>query len=174
MTYPIHMRGYSLIEMIVSVGIFSLVMLVSTSAYLALIELDRQSRTTSDVMNSLSFAVDSMSRAIRTGTNYCVAGCSTSSFSFQNEEGVTVIYAYTSGTITQKIGTDDPLPIIDPRITIDPTYGLRFYTWGTVDGPADGQPRVTFTLAGSMLPDPRSEPVSFQVQGTATQRLIDL
>jgi prepilin-type N-terminal cleavage/methylation domain-containing protein len=168
------MRGYSLIEMIVSVGIFSVVMLVSTSAYLSLISLDRQARATSDVMSNLTFVVDSMSRNIRTGRSYCISGCTSNSFSFVNAEGETVVYAYTNGTITQKIGTANPESLIDPRITIDATYGLRFYTWGTTAGSSDGQPRVTFTVAGSMTPDPRTPAVTFAVQGTATQRLIDL
>lgn len=166
-------RGYTLLEMIVSVGIFSVVMLVATAAYLTLIHLDRQSRATTDVMSNLSFAVDSMSRAIRTGSDYCVAGCTSSRFSFIDSEGRRIVYAYTGGTITQQVESGAPAAIVDSRITV-PSDGLRFYRWGTAPGAADGQPRITFVIKGSVVPEPGAAPVTFVVQSGATQRLIDL
>lgn len=166
-------RGYTLLEMIVSVGIFSVVMLIATAAYLTLIHLDRQSRATTDVMSNLSFAIDSMSRAIRTGSNYCVSGCTSSSFSFVDSEGRTITYAYQGGTITQQVDGGAAVGIIDSRITV-PSNGLRFYRWGTAAGAADGQPRVTFVIKGSVIPEPGAAPVTFVVESGATQRLIDL
>jgi len=168
------MRGYTLLEMIVSVGLFSIVMLIATAAYLTLINMDRQTRATSDLMTNLSFAVDSMSRSIRTGTDYCVAGCFTDSFSFIDSEGRQIIYEYEGGVITRKIDGSTPLAITDPRITIPATNGLRFYVWGKNSGPADGQPRVTFTIQGTITPDVNLDPVEFVIQSGATQRAIDL
>lgn len=173
MSTPRAQRGYTLLEMIVSVGIFSVVMLVATAAYLTLIHLDRQSRATTDVMTNLSFVIDSMSRSIRTGSDYCRTGCNASRFSFVDSEGRTIVYARTAGTITQQVDGGAPSPIVDSRITI-PSDGLRFYRWGTNPGAADGQPRITFVVKGSVVPEPGADPVTFVVQSGATQRLIDL
>lgn len=168
------MRGYTLLEMIVSVGLFSVVMLVATAAYLTLISMDRQTRATSDLMTNMSFAVDSMTRSIRTGTDFCTATCAPSKFSFIDSEGRTIIYTLDNGQIMRQIDGATPLAITDPRIKVDATNGLRFYVWGEAAGAGDGQPRVVFTVKGSITPDSNQEAVEFVVQGGATQRAIDL
>ncbi len=170
-TQPI--RGYTLLEMIVSVGLFSIVMLVATAAYLTLINMDRQTRATSDLMTNLSFAVDSMSRSIRTGTDYCTAGCFTDSFSFVDSEGRQIVYELEGGVITRKIDGSTALAITDSRITISSPDGLRFYVYGDTAGASDGQPRVTFTIKGS-IQQPANDPIEFVIQSGATQRAIDI
>lgn len=171
MTPPL--RGYTLLEMIVSVGLFSVVMLVATAAYLTLISMDRQTRTTSDLMTNMSFVVDSMTRSIRTGSQYCVAGCLTNRFSFTDSEGREVVYALDDGVITRQIDSSVPLAITDSRITIG-SEDLRFYVWGENAGPADGQPRVHFTIRGTVSADSNAPDQEFVVQGGATQRIIDI
>ena len=63
-------RGFTLIEMLVSVAIFTIVMVVALGALLSLSEADRKAQTINAAVNNLSFAVDSMSRLIRTGLDY--------------------------------------------------------------------------------------------------------
>jgi prepilin-type N-terminal cleavage/methylation domain-containing protein len=62
--------GFSLIEMIVSLGLFSVVITISVGALLMLIATNEQLQSEQTVMTNLSFALDSMTREIRTGTNY--------------------------------------------------------------------------------------------------------
>jgi len=67
-------QGFTLIEMIVSVAIFSIVATITVGALLILIGTNQQLQTEQNIMTNLSFALDSMTREIRTGTNYyCVA-----------------------------------------------------------------------------------------------------
>ena len=56
-------RGYTLVELIVSLGLFSMVMLVVTGAYLTLISLDRQARASNQLSATLSFAVETTATA---------------------------------------------------------------------------------------------------------------
>lgn len=183
-------RGYTLLEMIVSLGIFSLVMVVVTGAYLTLISLDRQSRAQNQLVATLSFAVESMARSMRTGTEYrcdtsasapnCPGGNGGTSISFLDTQGNTVIYRKkTDGTIGQCIGscTDaTAVSLTDPRITIDT---LRFYVRGVsyvnnVRINTDGvQPQVTMIITGSMETDEGTS-TNFTIQTGATQRFIDL
>jgi prepilin-type N-terminal cleavage/methylation domain-containing protein len=62
--------GFSLIEMIVSLGIFSVIVTTAVGALLVLISTNQKLQGEQSVMTNLSFALDSMTREIRTGYNY--------------------------------------------------------------------------------------------------------
>jgi prepilin-type N-terminal cleavage/methylation domain-containing protein len=160
-------RGYSLVELIVSVAIFSIVMLVAGAAFLSLINLDRQARATNDVVTNLSYVVESMERSIRTGTVYSGGG---SNFSFTDAEGRTVQYRLSNAQIQQQINTGGWIPLTDPRVRVE---SLAFYVRGA-DPNDTYQPGVLFTLKGSVRPDAKSAPVEFLVESGAAQRLLDL
>lgn len=66
-------KGFTLIEMIVSLGLFSVVVIVAVGSLLTLIGTNEQLQAERSVMTNLSFALDSMVREIRTGTNYYCA-----------------------------------------------------------------------------------------------------
>jgi type II secretory pathway pseudopilin PulG len=179
--------------MIVSVGIFSIVMLVASGAYVKLVALDRQARATNDLVTNLSFATESMSRSIRTGTGYACTdpsdltkdgnGNSTSgqchqiSFTDNNTgQPVSVTYRRNStGTLGQCIGIasgscNDSTAVVltDSRVVIA-AGGLDFYVRGV--GANDGaQPWVTFTLTGTMPNGNTGNTLSFTIQSSATQR----
>jgi len=176
----IYIRGYTLIELIVSVALFSIVMLVAGTAFLALISLDRKARATNDVVTNLSYVVDSMERSIRTGTTYNCGGigdCWTtprSSFSFLDSENRTIEYRLlvtgSKGQIQQRINGGSWAPLTDPRVDVEL---LSFYARGTTPGDSV-QPTVVLVLRGSLRPDPLSDPVEFVIESGATQRLIDI
>jgi len=63
-------RGFTLVEMIVSVGLFAVVMTVSVGALLALVDANRKAQAIQSVMNNLNIALDGMVRQIRMGTTY--------------------------------------------------------------------------------------------------------
>jgi prepilin-type N-terminal cleavage/methylation domain-containing protein len=176
---PIHHRGYTLVELIVSVAIFSIVMLVVGAAFLALINLDRQARATGDVTTNLSYVIESMERSIRTGTNYNCGGVGDcwpggrNSFSFTDAEGRVVSYSLvvtaTKGQVYQCV-SGACLALTDPRIDVE---NLIFTARGTTMGDTV-QPTVVITVRGIVKPDSRSAPVEFVIESGATQRLIDI
>lgn len=63
-------QGFTLVEMIVALGLFSIVVTVAVGGLLVLIATNEQLQAEQSVMTNLSFALDSMTREIRTGTNY--------------------------------------------------------------------------------------------------------
>lgn len=66
--------GFTLIEMIVSLALFSVVVTIAVGALLVLIASNQRLQNEQSIMTNLSFALDSMTREIRTGTNYyCVS-----------------------------------------------------------------------------------------------------
>lgn len=76
-------RGFSLIEMIVSLGLFSIVITITVGALLSLIASNDQIRGEQSVMTNLAFALDSMTREIRTGSYYY---CGTDPADFATQE----------------------------------------------------------------------------------------
>ncbi len=62
--------GFTLVEMLVSIGIFSVVMVVALGALVAMSEADRKAQSLNSAVNNLSAALDSMTRSIRVGTTY--------------------------------------------------------------------------------------------------------
>jgi prepilin-type N-terminal cleavage/methylation domain-containing protein len=74
MNTPYKQSGFTLVEMIVSLAIFSIVVTVSVGALLVLVATNQQLQGEQGVMTNLSFALDSMTREIRTGNEYfCVS-----------------------------------------------------------------------------------------------------
>jgi prepilin-type N-terminal cleavage/methylation domain-containing protein len=65
--------GFTLIEVIVSLALFSVVITIAVGALLILIASNRQLQNEQSVLSNLSFALDSMTREIRTGSNYYCA-----------------------------------------------------------------------------------------------------
>src|SRR5579872_2581420 len=63
-------RGFTLIELMVSVGLFMIVMLISIGALVSMANADRKAQSIQVVIDNLDFALDDMSRIIRTGTTY--------------------------------------------------------------------------------------------------------
>ncbi len=187
-------RGFTLVELIVSVGIFAVVMTIAASAYFTLISLDRRARATNQVVNNLSFAVDSMMRGIRTGTNYkCLnnadaygnsngSGGDCTQFSYTDSNlasgsNVVTFYRKGDGTIGRCEANSNCLvdaqssSLTDPAITIT---SLVFRVRGVGPAAPDEQPQVLFTVKGTLPADTSGNKATFVIEEGATQRLIDL
>ncbi len=67
-------KGFSLIELMVSLTIFSIVMVIAIGTLLVLIDANAKAQALSSSMTNLSFAIDSMTRNIRTGKDYNCLG----------------------------------------------------------------------------------------------------
>ena len=94
-------KGFTLIEMLVSIAIFTIVMTMALGALLALSVADRKAETLKSGIDNLTFALDSMSRAVRTGSNYdCGNQASTAPTDCPNGANyLTFLAACPSGTV---------------------------------------------------------------------------
>lgn len=131
----------------VSVAIFAVVMVIALGALLSIATADRKAETISSVMNNLNFAVESMTRNIRTGTDYhcgtfgggvsgtvgddCTSGGDY--FSFTSANGDNVVYKFdndtnpstpcaqtgtTHGCIVRSVNGGAYAPITAPEVVI--------------------------------------------------------
>ncbi len=62
--------GFTLIELMVSLTVFAIVMVVSTSTLLTMVNANAKAQALYSAASNLSFALDSMTREIRTGYHY--------------------------------------------------------------------------------------------------------
>ncbi len=106
-----HTRGFTLIELMVSMGIFSIIMLLASVAYISLIFASKEVRSSTTAIDNLSMAVSSMVRDIRTGDCTTLLSCSVASkdsLSFINTSGCMVTYSLVNSSIQKRVTPDGP------------------------------------------------------------------
>ena len=188
-------RGFTLVEMIVAVALFTVVMLVSVSTLLALINANRKAQALQSVMNNLNLAVDGMVRAVRMGTTYhcgasnyngtslttsdCPNGDTFLAFRPFSEDGTPQPWLYWYAEDTNGIGRlyksvngaiSGGIPITAPEVSIDL---VRFYVIGSTRGD-NVQPKVLIVVRGSAGSELLKTRTTFHIQATAVQRVLDI
>lgn len=169
--------GYTLVELIVAVGLFAFVMLLASGAYLMMIGLNRQVQGIASGIDNLSFALETITRNIRIGTAYKCNGLAADcplgadNFTFTNDSGVVVKYSLnpTDHTLQKTVGAVTT-SLTDPSVTIDK---LTFYAFGTLAGDIY-QPRVTIIVSGTVSAGAAKPVQPFTVETSATMRGSDL
>jgi len=191
--------GFSLIEMIVALGLFGVVSVIVVGSILVLIASNQQQQSDQQVIVGLSTALDVMTRDIRMGgfyhcsgstnsanngltetsTNNCQNGNTTLSFrelmprlNLDSPHRVAFYYDSSNRTIMRRIGTNTPEPIIPDTINVT---NARFYVTGTNNllGASDVvQPTVTIVIVAEDTTQTNSKP--FTIQTTVTQRELDI
>ncbi len=168
-------RGFTLVEVLVSMTIFSIVMVIALGALLSMSESDRKAQTLKSVINNLNFSLDTISRSLRTGQNYhCDASIGTltavrdcdgssghppaTSLAFRAVDGTTVVYKLESSNAAacgQKATAGCLMRSNDGGLTYSVITApevlvttLQFYVIGAEN--AAIQPKVTILLSGSV------------------------
>lgn len=167
--------GFTLLEMVVSFGIFAVVIVTAIGAVVAINHAQVKAANIQDIQDNLRFSLESMTKEIRTGKNFVPAGGSAPAYaalSFRRSDGVPVTYCRQGGALRKLSGsaTDCSLgsAVTSDAITMEQ---LVFYVIGASAGPADGQPRITVSLRASSR-DPKLA-TSFRLQTTVAQRERD-
>ena len=192
-------RGFTLVEMLVSVALFAIVMVVCVGALLALVGANKKAQALESTMNNLNISIDDMVRNLREGSNYncgntvnptndCTSGGTV--LAFTTFTGQHWVYAYVSqsnnssylslcgtqvdgsGCIVRSVdGGTTFSSLTSPDVSIT---SMQFYVIGT--SPSDSiQPRVIVTLKGSAgAANSVKDSTTFHLQATAVQRALDL
>lgn len=182
-------------ELIVAIGIFSIVMMIAVGALLSMLNANRKAQALKAVMNNVNFAVENMAKEIRVGTTYhaninqgtvseptMTDTGGVNSFAFEesggdpddpnDQVGFRLTQIDGKGVIERSdngaLTSSDWFSITSSDVNIET---FRFNLYGS--NPDDGlQPRVVMVIKGTaMISDGREE--EFDVQTTVTQRLID-
>jgi prepilin-type N-terminal cleavage/methylation domain-containing protein len=196
-------KGFTLIEMLVSVALFAIVMVVCVGALLSLVGANRKAQALESVMNNLNISLDDMVRAMREGSVYdcgnigttptdCANGSNTFSFAPYNTDTSKpyqpTVYKYvvsapnticvtTTGSggciIRSQNGGTTFSSLTAPEVSITSMY---FYVVGTASGISgdNNQPRVIITIVGTAGGGNVKASTTFHLQATAVQRALDL
>lgn len=167
--------GFTLLEMLVAVELFATVLVIAVGAVLALSQAQRKAANIQNIQDNLRFALESMTREIRTGSSFLLpaaSGCPPAcpELTFTRSDGVSVGYCLASDALRKIGGMSCALSpaISDETIIVEQ---LVFYIIGQTIGPGDGQPRITVSLRARS-----SNPLlatTFRLQTTVTQRAPD-
>ena len=152
-------RGFTLIEMMVAVGLFVVVALISTSALIAMSAALRRSQNVRTVLDATSIAMDSMALRMTTKVrdiDFIIPGSSSIQFTHgRSPNTITYLYQLSGGRITLTKTPPDGSPsyLTPPTIRVD---GLQFFVNnGVVD-------RATILIQTSGVADPTAK-VDMQV-----------
>ena len=179
-------RGFSLIELLVSVALFSIVMTVSIGTLLVLINANQKAQSFKSVIDNLNFGIDSISRAVRTGRSYnCnnsvpatlpsgVRNCNNgrTALVFTDERGRRVAYRYNNageGSIERRIGNNSSwVALTASNVFID---DMLFYVTGTASAD-EVQPTVTISIRGHAGVKAATDSY-FNIEMTIAQHVLD-
>lgn len=178
--------GFTLIEMLVSLALFSVVSTMAVGALLALVTVNRKEQSIKTSVNNLNAVMESMTREIRMGKDYychntppvsgsvkdCVSGAGLLGITTSKDDFFE--YKLDGGQILRRVNrillTDPFIPMTAPDVTVDT---LRFYVSGTTRGLLDPQPIVTIVTSGQVGVQEGTKS-DFNVQATVVQRRPDL
>lgn len=185
--YSRNKKGFTLIEVIVAVGIFALVMMVAIGAVLAIVGANKKAQSLHNVINSFNLAIETMVRDMRTGYGYqcgngtpvavdCIDGTAfafTSTLSDEKE----VTYAFNSdeGYITKQVDGEDDEPL---RLTSSDVFITKLsFTLTGVETLTSVlrdfyQPKVLVIIQGEARL--AGEVSKFNIQTLVTQRRLDI
>lgn len=116
-------RGFTLVEMIVSLAIFSIVSVVALGSLVKIVSANKKAQTLQASISNINFAIDSMSRELRTGNYYlCESNSGNPNYEGDNMDDVrecpsgpavdenngTVLAFRASKTLTTGVGSPCP------------------------------------------------------------------
>lgn len=172
-------KGFTLIELMVSLSIFIIVVMLSMGSILGIFDANRKSKSLKSVMSNLNLAVESMSKEMRYGWNYhcgssgtitvaqnCPAGDTFMSFLSSDNEQIS--YRLNGAALEKQINGGDFVAVTAPEVTIQ---SLKFYTLGAGLNNVL-QPKVLILLKGSA--GSGKDATGFILETMVSQRRVDV
>ena len=187
--------GFTLVEMLVAIGIFLSVMVVAVGSLISIIDANKRSQRIKNVVDNVTFAIENISRDMRNGTDYrCIVSsgdtdgnvnCTNGGreVSYTPSGGVGSIHYRYVPTDRVEDGEGNIQKCVDsggicgwksmtaPTSVVNIT-NMTFYVLGvgTTGGTLTSlQPRVIITAQGVII-DREGKQINFNLQTTASQR----
>ncbi len=178
--------GFTLLEMIISIGVFSVLVIASIGITLGVSNAQIKAQNIQFVLDNIRFSLELITKEMRTGTNYALTtNCAPlgSEISFITSTGQERVYFLDAGEgiiwrarapITNE-DCENPSkvsPFTSEQVMVERLNFTELY--GQVPGGTDGQPRITITLTVISRSPKLQLQSSMNLQTTIVQRLRDL
>lgn len=157
-----------MIEILVALGLFMVVMTITLSAFLNIIDIQKKTEAFRKVNDNLNFAMEAMMREIREGKDYIIADCGGPDFCFTGKDGTIKYKLNTEGFIEREKMYDGWFRITSDEIKITK---LSFSARGNVAGDKM-QPLVTISISGESGEKEKFKS-RLNLQATVSQRKLD-
>jgi prepilin-type N-terminal cleavage/methylation domain-containing protein len=197
------LKGFTLIEVMVSVSLFAMVMTLSLGAILSIIDGNKKAQAINSVANNLNFAVDSMVRDIKTGYSYTCSGimpdptASSNVIAGNNQCNAGDVFDFINlvstitgekravgyylggvpgkGRILKQILLPDGVTVEEYPITSPEVdiTKLQFHVDNPVSADYAGQPKVFLIIEGTATINP-TQTSDFKIQTLISQRNLNL
>jgi prepilin-type N-terminal cleavage/methylation domain-containing protein len=154
--------GFTLVELLVSIALFTIVMTIAIGSIVTIVDTNRKSRALTLVMNNLGFSLESITRTIKT-TKDINPG---SPIEFTNQDDEVVSYEKTGDTITKCVDGSCS-PIVSEEVIIE-TFSLT-----ELGGGADDQPRYLMNVQGYAEISIKTR-TEFNIQTTVSPRNLQI
>lgn len=182
--------GFSLIEMIISIGIFAFAVVTISTMLLSVKMAQFKAAAIQDVVDNVRFALEAVTKELRTGTNYQVVSCdgvANTQINFVNQEYQKLAYAFytpsgstggiykivpdVSGNLncTNISGADHTSSALtSPEVYID---SLPIRTIGLSEQTRDGQPMIIISFKSRSVAPQLQAYTTMNLQTTVTSRI---
>ena len=186
-------RGFTLIELMVSLTVFSIVMVVSIGTLLIMIDSNAKAQALYSSSVNLSFALDSMTRELRTGYKYFCSTATSSPSSplptgradcdsatpgvfivFTRErDGARMGYQLNGASLEQKIDSGNWNKITSDDVIIS-AFEMMVTNTATVDGGGNGEQPIIDLKVKGYVNNGLDEDTDFNIQSHIVERRLDL
>lgn len=184
-------RGFTLIEMVVAIGIFSVIVISAIGIELGVANAQLKANGIQSILDNIRFSLELITKEMRTGTSYSITqNCTTRlsansgpEITFTTSTGQTRVYFLDAATglvmrATTAIGPADCDGLtkkVQPFTADDVAIqSLNFQTFGNTFGPNDGQPWILVTLSVSSKEPKYQFDSSMNLQTMIVQRYRDI
>ncbi len=184
--------GFTLLEMIISIGLFSVLVIAAIGVILGVSRAQSKAANLQAVLDNVRFSTELITRELRTGTNYQIvngkcsdqigAGLQFVSHNRGAAQDRLYYHADTDGdgsaeTImriapgdTNGINCDQAQPLTSEQVIVDL---FRIELAGAEVGPGDGQPRASLSIRVSARDPKLGADTMMNLHTAITQRLRD-
>lgn len=170
--------GFTLLEMVISIGIFSVLVIASIGVTLGISNAQIKAANVQATQDNIRFSLELVTKEMRTGSGYRLSSiCNQNQgeeISFTTSGAESRIYYLAGDRLMRLKNTSvcqSAQPLMADEVGVE---RLRFMVSGASPGPGDGQPRVTVSISvrSKGLKDPLESRMDLQT--TVVQRLRDL
>lgn len=161
-------KGFTLIEMLVSIALFSIVITIAIGSIFTIIDSSRKSQTLTLVMNNLNFALETMTRDLKTADPQSLFNSNNTILQLRNQNDKIIRYTFDeeNGEILKSVDGGSYVSIISSDVFIE---NFEFEVFGN----SDEQPRVTIFISGYAQITERIRS-DFDIQTTVSPRKLNI
>lgn len=170
-------KGLTLIELIVAMGIFSVIIVIVVGLFVATLKGYRKSAALQNVQENARFLLDFMTKEIRQSTITSVVGAGGyhgNTLNIRRPDNTNITYIF-DGTNIQRTVVGSPSSsgsINSQQVMVSGGFFISGTTGGT--GADSFQPKVTISLKVQTQATKAEERAAIDLQATLSQRILDI